>query len=301
MSQDDPDRPGPPSGSAGAAVPVCYRHADRETYIRCSRCDRSICPECMVSAAVGFHCPECVREAQKSVREPRTVLGGKVSAQAQTGQLTKLLIGINAVVFLLVMLVGNVLVERLILVGKVGFSGVVGGPIGVANGDWYRLLTAVFLHEQLFHVAANMLLLWFLGPQLEALLGRLRFLGLYLLCGLGGSAASYTFSLPIQPSLGASGAVFGLVGAMLVIGRKLNYDLRSLMVFLALNIVIGFLPGLNIDWRAHLGGLATGAVLGFAFAYAPQARRNMIHVAACLGVLLVIVVDVLARTAALNS
>jgi membrane associated rhomboid family serine protease len=301
MSHDEPDRPGPPTGSAGAAVPVCYRHSDRETYIRCSRCERSICPECMVSAAVGFQCPECLREGQKGVREPRTVLGGKVSAQAQTGQLTKVLIGINVLVFLFVQVAGPVLIERLILVGKVGFSGSIGGPIGVADGDWYRLLTAVFLHEQIWHLAGNMLLLWFLGPPLEALLGRLRFVVLYLLCGLGGSAASYTFSLPNQPSLGASGAVFGLLGALLVIGRKLNYDLRSLMVVLALNVAIGFLPGLNIDWRAHLGGLLTGVVLGFVFAYAPQARRNLVHAAACLGVLLVVVVDVLARTAVINS
>jgi membrane associated rhomboid family serine protease len=301
MSQDEHDRPRPPTGSAGAAVPVCYRHADRETYIRCGRCDRSICPECMVSAAVGFQCPECLRDAGKTVRAPRTVLGGTVSAQAQTGQVTKILIGINVLVFLLATMIGSTFVDRLFLVGKVGFVDSVGGPIGVANGDWYRLLSSVFLHQMLMHLVFNMLALWFLGPPLEAVLGRLRFASLYLLCGLAGSAASYAFNVPTQPSLGASGAVFGLFGALLVIGRKLRYDVRTLAIVLVANLAFGFVFATYIDWRAHLGGLAAGVVLGFAFAHAPQSRRNVVHIAACAGVFVAVLITVVVRTAILNG
>jgi membrane associated rhomboid family serine protease len=301
MSHDEPDRPGPATGPAGAAVPVCYRHPDRETYIRCSRCNRSICPECMVNAAVGFQCPECLLDARKTVREPRTVLGGKVSTQAQTGQVTKILIGINVVVFLLAQLGGNAFVDRLVLVGKVGFSGSLGTSIGVANGDWYRLITAAFLHVQVWHLFVNMLALWFLGPPLEALLGRLRFLGLYLVCAVAGCAASYAFIPPAQSSLGASGAVFGLFGALLVIGRKLRYDIRQLLAVLALNLAIGFIFAANIDWRAHLGGLAAGVLLGLAFAHAPQSRRTLVPAIAFAAVLLVVVVTVLVRTAVLNG
>jgi membrane associated rhomboid family serine protease len=183
----------------------------------------------------------------------------------------------------------------------VGFSGSLGGPIGVANGDWYRLLTSVFLHEMPLHLAVNMIALWFLGPPLEAVLGRLRFASLYLLCGLAGSAASYAFNPPIQPSLGASGAVFGLFGALLVIGRKLRYDVRTLAIVLGLNLVVGFAFASFIDWRAHLGGLAAGVVLGLVFAHAPQARRNVIHIAACAGVFVAVLVTVLVRTAILNG
>jgi membrane associated rhomboid family serine protease len=300
MSQDDQNRPGPPGGPAGAAVPVCYRHGDRETYIRCSRCDRSICPECMVSAAVGFQCPECLKEGRASVREPKTVLGGRVSAQAQAGQVSKALIAVNVLVFLLIQFAGPETRGRILTdYALIGFGGSAEGTIGVADGEWYRLLTATFLHQMTFHLFANMLALWFLGPPLEALLGRLRFAALYLLSALGGSAASYAISDPNGFSIGASGAVFGLIGAMLVIGRKLQYDLRMFVMVLAFNVVIGFLPGLNIDWRAHFGGLVVGLFLGFAFAYAPHARRNLLHLLACLAVVVAVVVTVAATTAAL--
>src|SRR4051794_26338114 len=177
--------PGSPQGpedhsAQPARSPGCYRHPDRETGIRCTRCDRPICPDCMVSAAVGFQCPECVREGRKTTRAPRTALGAKVSPQAQAAQLTKLLIAANAVVFVAAKILKAPFVDRLYLIGKAGFVASVGHPVGVEHGEYYRLFTAMFLHLEVWHIAANMWALWVLGPPLEAVLGRLRFLGLYV-------------------------------------------------------------------------------------------------------------------------
>jgi membrane associated rhomboid family serine protease len=283
-------------GPASRSAPSCFRHPDRETYIRCAHCDRPICPDCMSSASVGFQCPECIREGRRTTREPRTVLGGRVTSQAQASQV---LIGLNAIVFLLATLGGQAFEARLYLVGKAGFTDAIAGTSGVAHGEWYRLLTATFLHVAPFHLLANMYSLWVIGQPLEALLGRGRFVALYLLCGLGGSAASYALAPPISASLGASGAVFGLAGAMIVIGRRLNYDLRAFLVVLAINLAIPlFLPG--IDWRAHLGGLVTGLTLGYVLAYAPAQRRRQAHVAGCVAMFVLLLAVVLVRTLAVS-
>lgn len=295
---EEPAVPGPRASQSPAApaVPTCYRHAGRETHIRCTRCQRPICPDCMISAAVGFQCPNCVREGSKDVRVPRTRLGGK--AQANTDVVTKALIGINLGVFLLGYLGGNPLQARLVLIGQ-GFSADIGGPVGVANGEWYRLLTAAFLHIDLLHLALNMFALWIFGSQLEPILGRSRFLTLYLLCGLAGSAASYAFLPTGHSALGASGAIFGLVGATLVILRRLRYDISTTVTFLGLSLLIGFmLP--SIDWRGHLGGLVAGLVLGLAFAHAPAKQRALVNGVAIASVAVATVLVVLARTAALT-
>lgn len=292
------------NGSAAAqepatppAAPTCYRHAGRETYIRCARCDRPICADCMVSAAVGFQCPDCVRSGRASVPRPRTVLGGRAS---MPGLVTKVLIALNVAMFILGHVLGPAFIARTDLLSR-GFL-VYDWQGGVAHGEWYRLLTAAFLHQAVWHILANMWSLWVLGPPLEQVLGRLRFVGLYLLCALGGSAVSYLFLAPGAASLGASGAIFGLFGALLVVGRKLRYDLRALVVVLVLNLVLPFttLFG-SIDWHAHLGGLATGVLLGFAFAYAPRSRRNLVQLSACVAVLVVVVVLVAVRTGQLTG
>ncbi|MCI0686713.1 MAG: rhomboid family intramembrane serine protease [Sporichthyaceae bacterium] len=250
----------------------------------------------MISAAVGFQCPNCVREGSRDIRVPRTRLGGKV--QANSDIVTKTLIGINVGVFVLALLGGAPLQARLLLIGR-GFSADAGGLVGVAHGDWYRLVTAMFLHTQPLHLALNMFALWIFGSQLEPVLGRIRFVTLYLLCGIAGCAASYAFSHPNQASLGASGAVFGLVGAALVIGRRLSWDMSMAATFLGLSLVIGFMSE-RIDWRAHLGGLVAGLALGAVFAYAPTKLRNPLHLGAAAGVLLVVIVIVGWRTAALS-
>jgi membrane associated rhomboid family serine protease len=275
---------GPPS-----APPVCYRHSDRETYVRCSRCDRPICPDCMVSASVGFQCPECVREGNRDVRQGRTTFGGRV--HGDTALVTKSLIAVNVVVFLLALAAGPPFVERFALVAVDPLTG-----DGVAQGGWYRLLTSAFLHQQLLHIGLNMFALWMFGPPLEALLGRARFLAVYLTSALAGAAVSYAFNPPRQGSLGASGAIFGLVGAVLVADRRMRANTPGLLIYLAVLLLPGFLIQ-GIDWRAHLGGLAAGLLLGLVFAYAPRANRTAYHLVATGLVLAGAVLLVLARTA----
>src|SRR3954454_11556632 len=200
----------------GLTAPSCYRHPGRETYIRCQRCDRPICPDCMRQAAVGFQCPECVREGAKTVRQPRTAFGGR---PASDGLVTRALIGLNAVVFVLILATGggsSDVLARLWLVptsvcGQQNLQGQCTQVItGVSDGAWWQLLTSTFTHVQIWHIGFNMLALYVLGPQLEAMLGRWRFLALYLLSGLFGSAAVYWLSPTNAPTLGASGAIFGL-------------------------------------------------------------------------------------------
>ncbi len=294
---DGPASAGPPA--TDPAPPTCHRHPDRETHIRCARCSRPICGDCMVSAAVGFQCPDCVRAGRASVPRPRTVLGGRVSAP---GLVTKVLIGLNVVMFVLAHVLGQPFLERLELIGR-AVNAYDFQPEGVAQGEWYRLLTMAFLHQAVWHILANMWSLWVLGPPLERLLGRLRFVGLYLLCALSGSAVSYLLMAPGSASLGASGAIFGLFGGLLVIGRKLRYDMRALMVVLLINLALPFTPifGGAIDWHAHLGGLGAGVLLGFAFAYARGPRRNMVQLGACALVLVVVLALVLVRTGQLTG
>jgi membrane associated rhomboid family serine protease len=271
----------PPQQAPERSAPACYRHPDRETYIRCARCERYICPDCMTAAPVGFQCPECISEGARTVREPTTVLGGRVREQG--GNLvTKILLGLNVAIWLIGLAVGfQVLSARFALIEIALFDA---EPIGVADGEWYRMLSAAFLHEQIWHLALNMYALWILGSMLEPVLGRWRFTALYLLSAIGGSAASL-----LSPSIsyGASGAVFGLMGALFVVLRRFGRDVTAVLVILGINVVFGFVVT-GIDWRAHLGGLITGAALAFAFAHAPRERRALVSVLACVAMLALI-------------
>lgn len=265
-------------------APTCYRHTDRETYIKCSRCERPICPDCMVEASVGYQCPECVREGSRSVRKATTPLGGE--RRENTNLVTKLLIGINAVVWLAITFsASGDLDERLSLFKDARTS--YAADAGVLTGEWYRMLTATFTHTEIWHIALNMFALWILGSALEPVLGRWRFLTLYLLSGLGGSAASLLGLADNQASLGASGAVFGLFGALFIVARRLGADTSFIVVILAINVVIGFTVP-SIDWRAHLGGLVIGALLALVFAHAPRKHRTSYGVGACVVVFVAI-------------
>ncbi|WP_019547662.1 rhomboid family intramembrane serine protease [Streptomyces sulphureus] len=297
--QPGPAVPPQDPGSASGRPPAvhCYRHQDRETGIRCTRCERPICPECMIAASVGFQCPECVRGGSgtghaPSANQPRTLAGGRVASDPKL--VTKVLLGVNVAVFLAVLAAGDQLLDRLLLFGRAVMEPF--GPLeGVAEGQWYRLLTAAFLHQEFVHIAMNMLGLWFLGPPLEAALGRLRFVGLYLVSALGGSALAFLLSSPNQASLGASGAIFGLFGATAVLMRRLRYDMRPVLILLAINLVFTFTWG-NISWQAHIGGLVTGAVLAFALVHAPREKRNLVQYAAFGGMLVVVLAVVVVRT-----
>jgi len=230
----------------------------------------------MRPAAVGFHCPDCVAEGARTQRQARTVAGGLIPSNP--GRVTLVLIGINVAVFLLVRLAGSTspLYEQLVLITRsIPFLGVV----GVDDGAWWRLLTSAFLHVQLLHLAFNMLALYTLGPPLERLVGTARFLVIYLICALAGSVAVVWLAPERTPTLGASGAVFGIFGAAIVLMRSRGYDVGSWIVLLAINLVITFYVP-NISWQAHLGGLAVGAALGLVLAYTPRERRQVVHLSA---------------------
>ena len=241
---------GLPAESAPSA-PVCYRHPERETWIECSRCHRPICPECMTAAAVGYQCPECVRAGAATTRQARTVFGGRLT---RDGAVTMSIIGICVGLFVTVSEIG--------MFGGLARWGM--QPLAIAVFDeWFRLVSSVFLHAGLLHIGFNMYVLFLLGPPLERVLGHGRFLTLFLISGVGGSVASYAFS-PIRTlSVGASGAIFGLMAAWIVVSKRLNSDASQVLVLLAINVALGFLlPG--IDWRAHLGGAVTGATVALA-------------------------------------
>ncbi|GFH36538.1 rhomboid family intramembrane serine protease [Streptomyces pacificus] len=292
-----PDRP-----RAAHGLPGCYRHPGRETGIRCTRCERPICPECMVSASVGFQCPECVRTGSgtghaPSASRPRTIAGAEVT-RGDPRLVTKILLALNAAVFLAV-LASPALAAQLILIGR-AFDPQLQELVGVAYGEWYRLLTSVFLHQQIWHIAFNMLGLWWLGGPLEAALGRVRYLALYLLSGLAGSALVYLLAAPNQGVLGASGAVWGLLGATAVLLRRLDYDLRPVIALLALNLLFTFtMPG--ISWESHVGGLVGGTVIAFGMVHAPRERRTLVQAGVCALILLVSVVAIVLRTQSLPT
>ena len=290
-----------PAPEPEAQVPTCYRHRGRETYVRCTRCDRYICPECMRDAAVGHQCVECVSEGNRDIRQPRTVLGARASGSA-TPVVTYTLIGLCVLAYIAELASTDVVREFAML--GLGASG--GQPVGVAEGQWYRLFTSMFLHQpptggsfSITHILFNMWALWAIGPSLEQVLGRWRYLALYLLSGLGGSVLLYLVD-PLDAAVGASGAIFGLFGAFFVIGRRLGGQVGPIVFLLGINLVITFAVP-SISWEGHIGGLAVGALLAVAFAYAPQARQQVVHVAASAATLVLLAALVLIKTAELSS
>jgi membrane associated rhomboid family serine protease len=257
----------------------------------------------MIPASVGFQCPECVREGRG--RTLRTAFGGK--AVRNRTAVTYTLIGINVAV-MLVELAWPQSIDRFAQIGGPVHAPYGNHPlIGVATGEYYRLLTSMFLHLSptgggfgITHILFNMWALSQVGPPLEAWLGRVRFLSLYLLAGLAGSVAVYAFASPFSEDLGASGAVFGLFGALFVLGRRLNFDMGSMATLITINLVITFaVPG--ISWQAHLGGLIAGAALGLAWGYAPRDKRTAIQLASSVVLAVVLVVAVILRTHSLNG
>ncbi|MGW4031953.1 rhomboid family intramembrane serine protease [Streptomyces sp. NPDC004838] len=296
--------PGSSPESQGAhGLPSCYRHPGRETGITCTRCERPICTECMISASVGFQCPECVRSGSgtghgPSANQPRTIAGGTIAADSFL--VTKILIGINLAVFVMVLALGPRFVDRTELIGY-AISPRLVEIIGLADGEWYRLFTSMFVHQEVAHIAFNMLALWFLGRMVEPALGRSRFLALYLVSGLGGDALVYLLENPARGTIGASGAIFGLVGAFAVLARRSNLDMRPVILIIGLNLLITFSQPDQISWEAHIGGLVTGVLLAIGLVYGPREHRKILQAGTFAAVLLVIAVALLLRTVALTG
>jgi membrane associated rhomboid family serine protease len=277
--------PGPSSEpEVSASAPTCFRHPDRETYVSCVRCGRPACPDCLRSAAVGQQCVECIRSGNRGSRAATAPFGGRVTTRPVV---TWTLIGLNVVIYLLELISPDKIIAYGGMIGG-AFDGVINARVGVALGDWYRLISSAFLHEPLntgfgiFHIAFNMWALYVVGPALEQLLGRARFLTVYLVSALGGSVLYYLIVPPNSgPAIGASGAIFGLFGAWFILARRLHLDARMVVVLIAINLVISFTVS-GIAWQDHVGGLIAGGALTAAYVYAPRANRTLIQVAATI-------------------
>jgi membrane associated rhomboid family serine protease len=247
----------------------CYRHPNRETNLSCTRCDRPICPDCMRPAAVGFQCPECVRNQNRG-REPALPYGGKLVQNA--GLVTVVFGVLNIGMYILTAFTSpsgvhhnasSHIFVRLVLV-----------PEWIARtGEYWRLIGTAFLHYGFLHIAVNMISLAVLGPGVERVFGHVRFATLYILAALGGSVAVYAFDPnPLQATAGASAAIFGLFGALVVLYRKLGLDIRALIPTILINAYITYrVP--NISWIGHIGGFITGALVALVLVYAPRVNR----------------------------
>jgi membrane associated rhomboid family serine protease len=235
---------------------TCYRHPTESTGVHCTRCGRPICPDCMTPAPVGHHCPECVAEGRRATRRLGPILRRPRSA-------TVVILAINLIVFAVeVVLGGSTSLQVLVDMGAMV-------PILVAQGEYWRLVTAMFLHVGILHLAFNSFGLYLFGSLIEGVLGAARFIAIYLITGVCASAASFAFSPPGTAAAGASGAVFGLLGAWLAFNlrrRSLSLaqaNIQGALMLIGINLALGFLlPG--IDNIAHLGGLAAGLGAGFA-------------------------------------
>ncbi|MGQ0839964.1 rhomboid family intramembrane serine protease [Actinokineospora sp.] len=252
-----------------AGLPACVRHPDRPTGLSCTRCERPACPQCLVDASVGFQCVDCVNAANRTVRRATTVAGAEL---ADKPVLVPTLIVVNVAVFLLTVALaedvfGN---DR-----SAFFHALTSYTPSIAEGQWWRPFSSGFLHYGPIHLVVNMIALWFLR-DLELLLGRVRFALVYFLAMLGGDAASYVFGSLGAEGAGASGAIYGLLGGLVIAVIRLKRDRHTLMTVLgvlALNLAISVsIP--QISLLAHLGGLVVGAAVTFGMLYAPPARRT---------------------------
>ncbi|MFT4052441.1 MAG: rhomboid family intramembrane serine protease [Microbacterium sp.] len=269
----------------------CYRHPQRQSFVLCQRCLRTICPECQTQLPVGVICPECLAGQQGVQRAPHRATVTRMPRRRATAVragvpiVTYALVGVTSVFSLIGLIpgLGSVVQAYLAFRGDLAYL------------QPWRLLTVTLVHASIWHVVLNMLALWSLGRSLEPLLGRVRFLALYLLSALGGSVLTALLA-PSTWVVGASGAVWGLLGAMFVIGRHLGANVTAIAVLLGLNLVITFLPGSTIAWQAHIGGGLVGALIGFIFARTrairQQRRQIWLLVAVGVGLLTLLAISV---------
>jgi membrane associated rhomboid family serine protease len=287
-----------PGGPAAEAVQRCYRHPEREALIRCTRCDRPICPDCMRPASVGFHCPDDAREGARSIRAPRTALGARM--RDSPPYVTVTLIVLNIAAYLASGTLDGASLRDPVSHSSRLFIDWQLFPRAVHNDhQYYELITSAFLHLSPLHIASNMVSLAIVGPILERVMGRWRFLTVYLLSALGGSAAIYAFGPALSFTAGASGAIFGLFGACLVMVRRLGLNTQWLVGTIVLNFVFTFAVP-HISKLGHIGGFVTGVLATAAIAGLPTVTRRIeprLQVAGLAGVFVLIAVIVGVRTA----
>ena len=232
-------------------MPYCYRHPNRETFVSCSECGRPICAECMTPAPVGQRCPEHSGKPQGTKRISAGVRRG--AFEGQGALVTKILLVVNILIYVITAAQGGGLNAP---GGKLFDDWLLFGPF-VANGDWWRLITSAFLHASILHIAFNMYFLWLVGSAVEQAIGRGRFVLIYFVSALAGSAGALVFT-PATPTVGASGALFGILGAALVLERQRNFVLGgSALALIVINLILSFTLS-NISIGGHIGGLIGG-------------------------------------------
>jgi len=239
----------------------CYRHPDRQSFILCQRCGRTICAECQTQAAVGVHCPECVKDARARAPKRKPAIVTALRRSSDRPVVTYAIMVVTVLVYVAQFLSGGVVYELF------GYA-----PIYTSFEPW-RMITSAFLHSptSLLHIVFNMYSLFIFGPILEHLLGRVRFIALYLISAFGGSLAVLLLADNVYV-VGASGAIFGLLGAFFVIQRKLGGNSLQLVIVIAINLAIGFFVP-NIAWQAHVGGLVAGAAVAFVYLQTRSPRQ----------------------------
>jgi membrane associated rhomboid family serine protease len=279
-------------GQSQAPPPVCYRHPGRPTYVSCVRCGRPACPDCLRPAAVGHQCVDCIRSGNSGVRRAAGRFGGSVPASARV---TWVLVGLNLLLYVVLLAHASLATDWSMLAIARTPSGQI---VGVAAGQWYRVLTSAFLPGTgglgILDIAFNMWALLIVGPALERVLGSVRYLTVYIVSAIGGSVAYFFLAPANQQALGASGAIFGLFGGWFVLSRRLGLDSRQVVFLIVANLAIGFVVP-YIAWQAHVGGLIAGAALTAAYAYAPRPNRTLIQVAATVGIVALLIGGIVLR------
>ena len=265
----------------------CYRHPDRETGLSCSDCGRPICADCATFAPVGIRCPDHAgtRKGPTKRIRPRPVLRTPgVALASGSAPITRVLIAINVVIYLITVSQGGGFNSP---GGKLFDQWILWGPL-VPHGGWYRLVTAMFLHASIIHIGFNMYALWVIGTPVEQYLGKVRYVGLYFVSGLAGSAGALLLT-PNNPTLGASGAVFGILGAMMILEWQATGRFAgNALTWIVINLVIDvFVPGISLG--GHIGGLIGGILVTLSYAHwrDGRAQYGQIGIPGVLGLLVV--------------
>ena len=257
----------------------CYRHPDRQSFVLCQRCGRTVCAECQTQAAVGVICPECMAEQRASQTPAQKKAQRRWSAPRAVAVdsrplATYAIIAVTTLVFVVTLIPGfGTTVQNTLLFWAPALYPEISGLF-----EPWRILTAALVHGSFWHLGLNMLALWMIGRSLEPLLGRGRFVTLYLLSAAGGSVGVALLSF-MTPVVGASGAIFGLFGALIVIGRHIGANIAGIAIVLAINLAIGFVPGMGVSWQAHIGGLVVGLIVGFIYIRTRSARQKATQIA----------------------
>ncbi|MEJ1089615.1 rhomboid family intramembrane serine protease [Microbacterium sp. Mu-80] len=265
----------------------CYRHPDRQSFVLCQRCMRTICPECQTQAPVGVICPECMKAEMKArtpaQRRAQRRWGGSIAADGRP-IVTYIIIALTAAVSLLQLVpgIGGYITSALRFAPAYLYPDLSGAPF-----EPWRTLTVLLVHGGFIHLGLNMLALWMLGRSLEPMLGRWRFLALYLISGFGGSVAAACLA-PNTATVGASGAVFGLMAALLIVGRHIGANVTGILVVLGINFVFGFVVG-GISWQAHLGGAIVGAAVAYIFTRTRRRTQRTAQISLLVALVLVLI------------